>query len=92
MSYDLDRDYIHIKDRRVLHSTARRDWVCGICGGKLTTQFYEDAPTWRTTCMTDASHDPDEFVRATTWEFLEARRQSIKTERREDERTSTDRS
>ena len=76
MSYDPGRDYIHIKDRVILHSTARRDWVCGQCGGRLTTRFTETAPHWQTVCFTAASHDPDTFVRRTTWEYLEARRQA----------------
>ena len=76
MSYDPDRDYIQIRDHRVLHTTACRDWVCGTCGGRLTTRFFEAVPNWRTICFTDASHDPDTFVRRTTWEYLEARRQA----------------
>lgn len=76
MSYDPSRDYVQIKDRTVLHSTARRNWVCGTCGGKLTTRFCKAAPHWQTVCIADPDHDPDAFIHGSTWEYLEAKRQA----------------
>ena len=71
-----DRDYVQIKDRVILHSTARHDWVCGICGGPLTTQFFEDVPNWRTVCTSDPAHDQDTFVHGSTYAYLEAHREA----------------
>ena len=70
-----DRDGLTIKGRHVLHSTACRDWLCGTCGSKLVTRWFEDAPNWRTVCTADDHHDPDEFVHGSTWAYLEARQQ-----------------
>ena len=69
-----DRDTILIRDKRVLHSTARRDWRCATCGSTLTTRWFDDGPHWRTVCASDETHDPDSFVHQTTWAYLEHKR------------------
>ena len=76
MSVKQDRDHVYVQGSAVLHSVARRDWVCSTCGGKLATRFYEDAPNWRTVCVADAHHDPDKFVHRATWEYLQAKQQA----------------
>ena len=67
-----DRDGFTIRGHYVLHSTARRDYVCGECGGCLVTRWDETAPHWFTICAADATHDPDQFVKSTTWETQKA--------------------
>ena len=69
-----DRDCVTVKGKRILHATARRDWVCGTCGSALATTWHEEAPHWRTLCARDASHEPDGFVHKSTWEYREHRR------------------
>jgi len=69
-----DRDAIRIRDKRIIHSTAQRDWMCSTCGSKLVTRFFDDAPHWRTVCAQDEAHDPDSFVHHSTWAYLEHKR------------------
>ena len=69
-----ERDTITLNGKAILHSTARRDWVCGTCGGALATRWFDEDPTWRTICTGDASHDPDRFVHQSTWAYLKHRR------------------
>lgn len=69
-----DRYSVYIKGRAIPHNVACRDWVCGNCGGRLVTRWFEDAPHWRTLCFDDGDHDPDGFVHKGTWAYLEARR------------------
>ena len=68
-----DRDYLTVRDIQVRHSTACRDWVCGICGGMLVTRFSDELPHWRTVCFQDAAHDDQKFVHHSTWEYLQHR-------------------
>ena len=70
-----DRDGLTIGNQHILHATARRDWICGTCGGKLTTRWFDDAPNWRTVCMTDDGHEASEFVHSGAWAYIQARRQ-----------------
>ena len=72
MNYD--RDCVYVKGQPIRHSTAMRDWLCGTCGGNLTTHWFDEPPNWRTVCANDATHDPDKFVHQSTWAYLEARR------------------
>ena len=67
------RDFIQIGPIQVRHSTAVRDWICGACGGKLATRFFDVAPNWRTVCTRDASHDDQAFIHKSTAEYLEHR-------------------
>jgi len=69
-----DRYHVYIKDRAIPHNTACRDWVCGSCGGRLVTRWFEEAPHWRTLCFHDSNHEADSFVHQGTWAYLEARR------------------
>lgn len=56
-----DRDYVYINGIPVLHTTAVRDWVCGVCESRLITKPYpneaERRMEWRTVCSNDESHD-----------------------------------
>lgn len=67
------RDFLQIGPIAVRHSTAARDWMCGTCGGRLVTRFYETAPNWRTVCTRDASHDDQKFIHKSTAEYIEHR-------------------
>ena len=67
-----DRDTVTIRGKRILHSTARRDYVCGECGSRLTTRFFENVHNWRTVCTSDSSHDSAKFVTSTAWEYCKA--------------------
>lgn len=60
MSYD--RYYTYILGKAIAHNTVARDFICGECGGKLTTRWFDDEPNWRTVCMNDADHNPDRFI------------------------------
>jgi hypothetical protein len=66
------RDHITIGVIRVRHSTAVRDWICP-CGGRLATRFFEDAPHWRTVCVADPTHDDQEFIHQSSYEYLQHR-------------------
>ena len=68
------RDHLTIGTARVRHSTARRDWICP-CGSKLATRFFADAPHWRTVCAHDESHDDQQFIHYSTYEYLQHRDQ-----------------
>jgi transcription initiation factor TFIIIB Brf1 subunit/transcription initiation factor TFIIB len=57
-----DRNTVTIRGKRILHSTAQRDWVCGVCGSGLATRWFADAPHWRTVCTNEPGHDPDAFI------------------------------
>ena len=69
-----DRDYTSIRGRAVLHSVARNGWVCGICGSRLATRWFDVAPNWRTVCANDQEHDKDEFVTSGAYARLEHER------------------
>ena len=69
-----DRDFISVRGQAIRHTTARRDWVCGVCGSNLATRWFMDAPNWRTICVNDPSHDPDKFVHKDSWAYMEHRR------------------
>ena len=64
-----DHDFQRVGNQRILHTTLKRDWVCGICEGKLITlpELDEETRTctWRTVCSQDATHDPNAFIH--TW-------------------------
>ena len=70
-----DQDTTSVNGIRRLHSTLQRDWVCGICGGRLVLRWFEDSPMWRTVCMNDQSHHPDNFVHKASWAYIEAQHQ-----------------
>lgn len=62
-----DRDYVVIDGELVLHSTARRDYVCGECYSRLQTYFDVAAPGfWRTACVNNRSHDVSKAIEETT--------------------------
>jgi transcription initiation factor TFIIIB Brf1 subunit/transcription initiation factor TFIIB len=65
------RDHVTIRGQQVLHSTAQRDWVCGICLSGLVTKWFDDDPHWRTICKSDESHSPDGFIHKHTIPYLE---------------------
>ena len=69
-----DRDHVYVKGVAILHITACRDWVCGQCGSRLVTYWFDDAPNWRTVCVGDATHGADGFVHRSTWAYMEHRR------------------
>jgi len=69
-----DREHVYIDGRAVLHATACRDWVCGECGSRLTTRWFDEAPNWRTVCASEPDHDADNFVHRSTWAYMEHRR------------------
>ena len=68
------RDFVSVRGIAVRHTTAQRDWLCGECGSRLATRWYEDAPHWRTLCIADPDHDPDKFVHKSSWAYIEHRR------------------
>jgi len=68
----MSRDHETVRGRDILHSTLRRDYVCGECGSRLTTRWFEDAPHWRTVCFQDTGHASSQFVTSTTWEIQKA--------------------
>lgn len=82
-----DRDFVYIRGRPIRHSTARRDWVCGTCGGRLTTRYTlgESAADsgWRTECFDHPRHDPDGFMHKGSWAYVEARRAMERVRARE---------
>ena len=65
-------DHLAIGPIRVRHSTAIRDWMCP-CGSRLVTHFFKEAPHWRTACAINATHDDQQFVHQSTYEYLEHR-------------------
>lgn len=65
-----DRDFVYIRGRAVRHTTAARDWVCGICGSRLRMAWYEEAPHWRTVCGDEESHAVDGFIHQGTWQRI----------------------
>ena len=67
-----DRDFISVRGRAIRHTTAARDWVCGVCGSRLVTRFMIDG--WATMCANDDEHDPDKFVHKQSWAHMEHRR------------------
>jgi hypothetical protein len=70
-----DRDFTTVKGRPRRHTTLTRDWVCGVCGGRLILKWFDDAPNWRTICAKHPDeHGPDEFVHSSTWAYREDRR------------------
>jgi len=77
---DTTREHMTIRGKRVLHSTLRRDYVCGECGARLITVFGEVEPYWFTICYNDLTHDPDQFVTSTTWETQKAINQAEATD------------
>ena len=58
----------------VPHHTAQRDYVCGACGGKLSTRWFDDAPHWRTVCTGNAGHSADGFVKSASYEYRKVER------------------
>ena len=60
MSYD--RYYTYILGKAIAHSTVARNFICGECGGKLTTCWFDDEPHWRTVCAADPEHSPEYFI------------------------------
>ncbi len=56
----MDDRYVTIRGRKVRHSTAVRDWRCGLCGARLVTIWTESG--WRTVCGQERSHDPNQFI------------------------------
>jgi hypothetical protein len=68
-----DRDFVHVKGQAVRHTTAQRDWRCGLCGSHLALKFYLEAPNWRTVCQGDEAHHPDEFVHKDALDWQEHR-------------------
>jgi len=60
MTPTYDRDYIYIRDRPILHTTARRDWVCGTCESPLKGIWQDSLMI--TVCARDASHPVDGFI------------------------------
>ena len=68
-----DRDHVYIRGQAILHTTAVRDWCCGICGSSLITRWFIDPPNWRTVCANDPGHEPDEFITSTAWAYREHR-------------------
>ena len=69
-----DRDGVVIRGEYRLHSTLRRDWVCGTCGSRLVTRWFTDAPHWHTVCANDVGHPADDFVHGKTWAYREYKR------------------
>lgn len=59
-------DYVEINGKPILHSTARRDYVCGNCGSRLVTLFLDGE--WKTVCSVDMKHSP--FVTDREWQAL----------------------
>ena len=68
------RDFVSVRGQAIRHTTATRDWVCGTCGGRLVTRWFEDAPHWRTLCFTAPEHSQDKFVHKQSWAYIEHRR------------------
>ena len=54
-----DRNYVYIRHVPVLHSVARKKWLCGVCQNPLITIFDEG---WKTVCAADHSHNQNRFV------------------------------
>lgn len=71
---------VTIRGRNILHSTACRDYVCGVCGNRLTTVFVDG---WQTVCTADRAHSPDEFVTSATWEYCKAEKVLLAEQGRE---------
>ena len=70
-----DRDFIVVRGKRIRHTTAARDWVCGVCGGRLVTRWFHEEPHWRTVCWAmPTKHSSDEFILKSTWAYREHRR------------------
>ena len=70
MSTSYDRHNTYICGRPVRHDTCARDFICGTCGGKLTTRWFDDEPHWRTVCTQNAGHSPDGFITKGRAEYL----------------------
>lgn len=59
-----DHDFVYLpRGKRVMHSTACRDYLCGQCGGPLVTKCV--GGNWQTLCTRDAEHDG--IVKKMTW-------------------------
>jgi len=69
-----DRDGTIVKGKRIMHSTLRRDWCCGVCGSALSTQHWP-ITGWLTICAEDHTHDPDQFITRASWDYVQAQRQ-----------------
>jgi hypothetical protein len=67
-----NNNHATIRGHAILHSTLRRDWVCGTCGSPLVTKWTGEG--WRTLCAADASHDDQRFIHSGTWTYLESKR------------------
>ena len=65
------REHVVIRNQRILHSTAVRDYLCGECGSGLVTRYLDSG--WATVCARDASHPVDGFVHRMAWQAEEAR-------------------
>ena len=61
-------DYVSIRGQGIRHSTAARDWLCGVCGSGLVTKWDGG---WVTVCANDASHPADEFIHRHSVAYLE---------------------
>ena len=65
-------DYVFVRGEPIWHSVAQRDWVCGECGSRLLTRWFDSKPNWRTVCTGDADHLPDAFIHKGTWAYRQA--------------------
>ena len=61
-----DQDGQTLKGHYILHSTLRRDFVCGECGSRLITKLHMNEESrrceWRTVCAADPEHSPSGFI------------------------------
>jgi len=68
-----DRNHVWIRNVPILHSVARKQWLCGICESPLITIFDNG---WKTVCAGDHSHSQNSFITAGMQERQEFKRQT----------------